>query len=144
MDRCPPSVVARRERTIPLDQPAGPSRHVDGSPEALLTTQCLPRGALGPGAPSGWTRAPQPSGGERPVPTPLEILDGAHARIRIDVEKAGQLPDARQGLIRRDVAALDDVLALLRPLAADRDRAHARRLAGASGSSLDCMNTIVH
>jgi len=31
MDRCPSSVVARRERTLPRDQPAGPPRHVDGS-----------------------------------------------------------------------------------------------------------------
>jgi hypothetical protein len=60
---------------------------------------------------------------ERPVPTPLEIFDGTHPRIRIDTEEAGQLPDARRGLVSRDAAALDDVLALLRRLAADRDRA---------------------
>ena len=57
------------------------------------------------------------------VPAPLEILDRARHRVRIDAEEAGQLPDAGQRLVPRDAAALDDVLQLLRQLPADRDRA---------------------
>ena len=57
------------------------------------------------------------------VPAPLEILDRPRHRVRIDAEEPGQLPDAGQGVLPRDAAALDDVLELLRQLPADRDRA---------------------
>src|SRR2546430_4197806 len=42
------------------------------------------------------------------VSAPLEILDDARDRVRIDAEEAGQLPDAGQGLVARDAAALED------------------------------------
>src|SRR3989475_13232936 len=68
-------------------------------------------------------------GHEHAFPTPslhvaalLEILDDARDRVRIDAEEAGQLPDAGQGLVARDAAALDDVLELLGQLSADRER----------------------
>ena len=56
------------------------------------------------------------------VSAPLQVLDDARDRIRVDAEEAGQLPDAGQRLVPRDAAALDDVLELLRQLAPDRDR----------------------
>jgi hypothetical protein len=65
-------------------------------------------------------------------PLPFEILDCARHGVRIDVEKAGALPDARQRLIARDAATLDDVLQLLRQLPADRDRAVRVCVQGAS------------
>ena len=48
MDRCPPSVVARREWTLLVISPPGLP---DTLTEALLTTQGLPRGARVLGAP---------------------------------------------------------------------------------------------
>jgi hypothetical protein len=59
----------------------------------------------------------------RHVPAPLEILDRARHRVRIDAEEPRELSDARQRLVPRDAAALDDLLQLLRQLPANRDRA---------------------
>jgi len=73
----------------------------------------------------------------------LEILDDARDRVRIDAEEAGQLPDAGQGLVARDAAALDGVLELLRQLPTDRDRAVPvdRQI---HRDPHACMTTIVH
>jgi hypothetical protein len=88
MDRCPPSVVARRERALPLDQPTGP--FPDTLTEAVLTRQG-PRMAPGPEG-TGMNEGAAAEGEKRPVPTPLEILDGVHARIRIDAEELRPAP----------------------------------------------------
>src|SRR5256886_3043103 len=75
----------------------------------------------------------------------LEILDDARDRVRIDAEEAGQLPDAGQGLVARDAAALDGVLELLRQLPADRDRAVPVDLEIHRDAHIPvCMDTIVH
>jgi hypothetical protein len=118
MDRCPPSVVARREPTLPLDQPTGP--FPDTLTEAVLTRQGR-RVVPGPGG-TGMNEGAAAEGEKRPVPTPLEILDGVHACIRIDAEGPDQLP-AWQSLDSRSAAALGDVLTRRRQLPADRDRA---------------------
>src|SRR5213594_2533882 len=72
----------------------------------------------------------------------LEILDDARDRVRIDAEEAGQLPNAGQGLVARDAAALDDVLELLRQLPPDRDRAMPVDLEGHRDPHI-CRTTIV-
>jgi hypothetical protein len=119
MDRCTPSVVARCERTLLSISPRGSP---DTLTEAVSEHRVSRGGARSPGATGMAEGAAAVRGRSGRYPTPLEILDGVHARIRTDAEEPHQLP-AWQGLVSRSTAALGDVLVRLRQLPADRDRA---------------------
>jgi hypothetical protein len=67
--------------------------------EAPFCDTGSPRGALGSGS-AGWTRAPQPSRGERPVPSPFELLDGVHPHSD-GCGRTRPASGARQGLDSR-------------------------------------------
>ena len=99
---------------------------VDGHPEGRRPDHRIAQEALAEvrDGTGGWRRShehalPTP---RLDVPTPLQIVDDAGDRVRVDAEEAGQLPDAGQRLLGRNAAGLDDVTELLHQLTPDRDR----------------------